>query len=144
LANTAPVDHNMFLDKNNLYVNLKINGRNCNVVFDTGMQNTFLSLNEEFYKKNKQYIYIDKETPKEPIHTLSLSGIYSVLNYEMVKEADIILNDKTIPSGTNEIHIKPDSFTHRENFDGSAGALFFQRLGQKIILDLVNMRVEGK
>jgi len=143
-TDTVQMSHNIFFDKNNLYVNLKINDQDCNLVFDTGMQNTFLSLNDRFYEKNKQYICLDKETPKEPIYTATFSGECPTLDYEMVKDADIVLNDKTIPSRTNEVLIKPDVFTHLETFDGSAGSLFFRRPGQKIILDLVNMRVEGK
>lgn len=134
---------NIFMNENNLYQRLKINGLNYVGHVDTG-DNDFVNMTFSFYEKNKSHIEIDSVIEKEPMTHYRETGVFYNVPYEIVKNPKVYFNGKNVNSSTRNVFISDGTLFHLNIFDGTIGANFFKNSGSKVIFDFDNMEIKNE
>lgn len=134
---------NIYINDNNLYQQLNINGSNYIGHVDTG-DDDFVNMSYSFYKKNKSHIEIDSLAEKKPINHIRATGIFLNVPYEIVKKPKVYSNGEIVNPDTCRVLITDGTLPHLNSLDGTIGANLFKHLGSKVIFDFVNMEIKRK
>lgn len=134
---------NIYINNNNLYQLLEINGLNYVGHVDTG-DDDFVNITYSFYEKNKSHIEIDSVAEKKPINHIRATGIFFNVPYEIVKGPKIYSNSEIVNPDTCRVLITEGTLFHLNSFDGTIGAGLFKHLGSKVIFDFDNMDITGE
>lgn len=151
---TFPIDNdkthlskepNLFIYNNDLYTHLKINEKRFTGLLDTGAD-IFIGIDTMFYQKHKRDIMIDTITAKLPFSYATFNQVINNISYIIPYNPTIKFEDKIIRLfRKRSVMIYPmPSISSTEYFDGAIGYHCFKRLGNKVLLDFNNMRLEVK
>lgn len=132
---------NIYINNNNLYQRLKINGLKYVGHVDTG-DDDFVNITYSFYEKNKKYIEIDSVAEKKPINLIRATGIFYNVPYDIVKEPKIYSNGININPDTCRVLITEGTVSHLNSLDGTIGVGLFKHSGPKVIFDFDNMEIK--
>jgi predicted aspartyl protease len=131
---------NIYVYDNSLYTNLKLNGLNFTGYVDLGADEN-INISQSFYQKHKDEIEIDTLTEKRPVMTVMINRA-KLIDYELPKDLKMKYNDKLMP--TKDVIISEIFTSPTVNyFDGVIGYKFFRNLGDKVLFDFDNMRIEA-
>lgn len=140
---TTNSSSNIYIENNNLYQQLNINGSSYVGHVDTG-DDDFVNMSFSFYEKNKDHIDIDSLAEKKPINHIRATGIFFNVPYEIVKAPKVYSNGEIVNADTCRVLVTDGTLYHLNSFDGTIGSGLSKHLGPKVIFDFVNMEIKRK
>jgi hypothetical protein len=145
----SSIEPNVYTKSNALYLDVLINGIDFTGVLDTGSLNLVIDLNQQFYTENSANL---------PINPLlgEKEGMVGVLAFATPVKNTFLLDPKvefdsrilklkqgdvsiTWFNNSAEIPVSISLFRY-----GGMGNKFLERLGNKVTLDFVNMRINAE
>ena len=133
---------NIFIKGNRrLYMSVFINSVRYSGFLDTGAS-SFIDIDSDFYKKHKEIFTIDTVTQKTPLNFATATGVFQNIPYELVQDTKILFNDNIVPYKPKDVVILKSNDSIPTS--GAIGAVFFRRVGSKVLFDFINMRIEVK
>ncbi len=125
-----------------LQIKIKVSNQLLNAFFDTG-SDTYLYVNEVFYQQHKNILPLKaKDKSEEPMYIFTVHGI------KAVDEKDI--NLQSLEFQGRELKVAKDErikLNQEGNYevntrDGMLGLPWLRSLGKKVVLDLLNFKIE--
>ena len=136
---------NLFLFMNKLFTQASINDLPFTAFIDTGASD-YVTIDSEFYEKNREQIPIDSSQKKKPLNIAMLHNIRYDIPHEIADNPILTWNGHCVHPGENDkvcIYSLQDwEKAYSEITEGVLGYNFFKALKGKIVFDFKNMRLE--
>ena len=138
---------NLCIENDYLYAHLTVNSNDFIGFVDMGSTLSALTLSPTFYEKHKDTIQLDTNImgkKGERIYGVTLFSPEA--KFQFVQNPVVCLDSKTVNLGKEDVtfwHV-PTMATPQKEKDGTVGLVFLKRLGHKVRLDFVNMRITAE
>ncbi|NDV97431.1 hypothetical protein D0T84_21390 [Dysgonomonas sp. 521] len=146
-------DPNIFIFTKKLFTQIKINNLSLTAFVDTG-DNEYVTIDSWFYEKHKKDIPIDTLTEKDSLNRAMFHDIRQNIPHEIADNPSITFNGKVLNiEKNNKVYISslkdwntpdatPANSTYLDITEGVVGYDFFKHLGEEILFDFRNMRID--
>lgn len=146
-------DPNIFIIANKLFTQIKINNLSLTAFVDTG-DNEYATIDSWFYEKHKEDIPIDTLIEKETFNRAMFHDIRQNILHEIADNPSIVFNGRALSTEKyNKVYITslkdwntpgatPANNVYPDITEGVVGYDFFKHLGEEILFDFRNMRID--